>query len=98
AADFNVDGDPDLAVATLTGVQVIRNAGGGKLFAPGAVEIGGSGSPMFALRLNGDVHQDIVVESFGPPNGIGSVLTLYGDGTGQFPQRFNGPGSWGFAG
>ncbi len=94
-ADFSVDGHPDLAVATQTGVQVIRNLGAGKLAAPGAIEVGGSGGPMYALRLNADVHQDIVMEPAFPPNGIGYVMTIYGDGTGQFPQRFNsGQGSY----
>jgi hypothetical protein len=88
-SDFNGDGRPDLALATLGGVQVIRNAGGGKLYAPGAIQAGGTGGPaLYAVLLNGDAHQDLTVESIGP-FGFGTLLALYGDGTGQFPQRFN---------
>jgi len=88
AADVRGDGLPGLAIATLTGVQVLKNVGGGILYAPGAVQLAGTGADLFALQMNGDSHTDVVVESIAP-FGFGTILALYGDGTGQFPQRFN---------
>jgi hypothetical protein len=88
SADFNGDGQPDLAIATQNGIQLVRNVGGGKFFAQTAIELGGTGGDLFALRLNGDAHQDLTVESYIGPNGLGNLLVLYGDGVGQFPQRF----------
>jgi Bacterial Ig-like domain (group 3)/FG-GAP-like repeat len=86
--DFTGDGIPDLAISTLTGVQVFRTLAGGALLAQGAVQISGYGSALYAVPLNSDGHIDLAAESLGP-FGFGSIVALYGNGAGQFPQHFN---------
>ena len=78
----------DLAVGTLSAWNILRNIGGGKLYAPTAIEdYKISSKSAYAVRLNGDAHLDLAVEAQGR-YGFGTIISLFGDGTGQFPQRF----------
>ena len=60
--DFNGDGRPDLAVSTPTGVEVLRNSGGGQLFAPVSVAHFGPFHPgtTYAADVNHDGIPDLV--------------------------------------
>ena len=70
-------------------MQILRNIGGGKLYAPTAIEdYKISSKSAYAVRLNGDAHLDLAVEAQGR-YGFGTIISLFGDGTGQFPQRFD---------
>ena len=87
-ADLNRDGRLDLAVGTSSGVQILRNVGSGKFYAPTAIENYQVSTSAYAVPLNGDAHMDLAVETHGS-FGLGTTVSLYGDGTGQFPQRYN---------
>jgi hypothetical protein len=60
-ADFNGDGKPDIALATMIGVQVLSNIGGGVLDAPGSVEVFQYTGQVFADDFNGDGKLDLAV-------------------------------------
>ena len=86
AADMNGDGRLDLAAASPQGIQILRNVGGGRFYAPTSLVIGPTEQlQAFATDVDRDGHTDLVVEA---QNGYGydSPYTFFGDGTGRFPR------------
>ncbi len=77
--DFNHDGKPDLAVNTLTAVQIMYGNGDGS-FSPGPQVIPANGTPnrAWAIDLNGDGNADLIVDSRSiTSNGPDSATTQY---------------------
>ncbi len=84
-ADLNGDGKPDVAIATILGVDVLMNAGTGILNAPGSVEVFQYTGQIFADDFNHDGNSDLAVETAGIEGVIiGSVEVLNGNGKGAF--------------
>lgn len=81
--DFNGDQKPDVAVATVLGVDVLLNLGGGVLHAPASVEVGYLTGKMFATDFNSDGHLDLAVETFGFDGNVSEVNLVTGDGKGN---------------
>jgi Bacterial Ig-like domain (group 3)/FG-GAP-like repeat len=54
--DLNGDGRPDLTIASKNGVEVLLNAGGGKLIAPQSVDLRKETTPF--RTLSGDLNND----------------------------------------
>jgi hypothetical protein len=59
--DLNGDGRPDLTISAQTGVEVLRNTGGGRLLAPGSVDLPVQPIPFltYASDLNHDGIPDL---------------------------------------
>jgi hypothetical protein len=84
-ADLNGDGKPDVALASVHGVNVLMNLGGGVLNAPGSVEVGQLTGQIFATDFNADGHNDLAVATSGIEGVlIGDVIALLGNGKGNF--------------
>jgi len=91
--DFNNDGRPDVEVASVSGIDVLMNLGGGVLHAPASVEIGQLTAQMFPADLNGDGHKDLAVATLGPNGIYGGIDVLAGHGNGTLtmtPYAFPG--------
>jgi len=90
-ADFNGDGNADLAVADYGGGDVTVLLGNGAAaFTPSAGSPFPAGTNPFSLTVadfNGDGHADIAVANQGSNN----VTLLLGDGTGGFTQAAGSP-------
>ena len=80
-ADFNGDGEPDIAVASGE-LWILVSSGNGAFKTPVAITLGSgvSASGIAAADFNGDGKQDLVVGDF---NGSG-VYVLLGNGDGTF--------------
>lgn len=91
SADFNRDGHPDLAVATLSGFSILLGTGhAASPFTRGpVVAVPNPGCPLLA-DINRDGIPDLVVAS-GPYHGAGSVLTFFGVGDGTFTPGPSSP-------
>ena len=83
AADFDEDGNLDLAVSVWTtsgnGVRVFLGNGGGGFIAGPVVATGSFPMELTAADLNHDNHIDLVAGNSGPP-----ILILLGDGDANF--------------
>jgi hypothetical protein len=97
-ADFNVDGNPDLAVSTLGSdgngnglVSVLFGNGDGTFQPSASVVVGAGADSIVAADLNNDGKPDIVVDSSLAFNGSISVVLGNGDSTFQnFTSYLNG--------
>ena len=92
--DFNLDGQPDLAIQpawpTWPSLRVFLGVGNGAFRSvwDGAIEW--NGTVLYSLGV-GDFDHDGFPDLAGP-GGSGHILYLWGDGTGAFtPQKVNGP-------
>ena len=91
-ADFNRDGNPDIAVAFASGISVMYGDGKGGFSAPNVVMTVGSTQGIFALGVgdfDADAHADIAVALTNAPCNQGGcassdVHILYGNGSGSF--------------
>lgn len=83
AADFNVDGKPDLAVVGST-LSILRNNGGGG-FVPKVDYPAGAGNDVAAADFNGDGKPDLAIAKRGQK----SVLILLNNGDGTFDTGIN---------
>jgi hypothetical protein len=100
AADFDEDGDTDLAVSTnisqaVVGdgdVSILANDGTGVFGPPTSVFVAHEPRTMATADMNGDEHADLIVtcNSSDSYNSHGIVWVLLGDGHGAFPTH-NGP-------
>jgi Calx-beta domain/FG-GAP-like repeat/FG-GAP repeat len=86
-ADFNRDGNPDLAVATHTGntVSVLLGQGDGSFDGPVAYGAGLVANAVAACDFNGDGNPDLAVAN----RGSGNVSVLLGKGDGTFQSAVN---------
>ena len=83
--DFNVDGDPDLAVALTTGQVELRYGDGAGNFSFGALLLAGQGilkQGLASADLNGDNRDDLV--ALANPGGMGKAVVLLSLSTGGF--------------
>ena len=87
-ADFNGDGNLDVAVATLRGVEVLLGKGDGTFSAAKLYPTGLDPISVVAADFNGDGITDLaaVVNSYQP---YVAVLLGNGDGTFQHPVKFS---------
>jgi uncharacterized protein (TIGR03437 family) len=90
-ADFNGDGNPDLAIANITSNNVTVLLGNGTGFftpAPGSpFAVGTSPVSMAMADFNGDLIPDLAIANFGSNN----VTVLLGAGTGAFKPATGSP-------
>src|SRR3954451_13648746 len=70
--DFNADGDPDLAVATNSGISILTGGIGGTFSGPTNIAVGGGASAIAVGDFNQDLDPDLVVV------GNGGVSTFLG--------------------
>ena len=93
--DFNHDGRPDIAVATVNGVSVLLNGGGGAMTAPSNYYAYGGNAAVLTGDFNGDGNLDICVV----PDSSNPVTLLCGDGKGSFPvQSYPAGTGYGYSG
>jgi hypothetical protein len=91
SADFNGDGNPDLAVTNSDGssnsVSVLLNKGDGTGSFGAATDfpVGSGPNGITSLLFNNDVHPDLAVTNYGSNN----VSVLLGDGQGSFGAATN---------
>ena len=78
AGDFNNDGNPDVAVATYSGIFLLAGNGDGTFRTAVAVETAASASALIAADFNGDGNQDLVALS------NGNIVLYPGNGDGTF--------------
>ncbi len=101
-ADFNKDGNPDLAVANLadnTVTVLLGNGSGGFTAASGSPFGTGAGSQPFSVAagdFNGDGNPDLAIANSGA-NGGNSVTVLLGNGSGGFTAASGSPFAVGYA-
>ena len=93
-ADFNNDGEPDLAIANKSGnnVTVLLGAGGGG-FTPAIgspFTVGTDPESIAVGDFNGDGNMDLAVANYNN-GGTGSVTVLLGDGMGGFTVDAGSP-------
>ena len=96
-ADFNADGNPDLALVTSSVVDVLLGKGDGTFQPKVFYFVSSFASSLVAADFNGDGRTDIAAA--GNPNG-GSVDVLIGKGDGTFQEATHfpcGPGPQGLA-
>jgi hypothetical protein len=87
-ADFNADGNQDVAVANNAGdIKVFFGTGKGTLEKPTTYKLAGTPVAVAAEDLNGDHHPDLAVAQAGN----GSVAVLLNDGTGHFKRPVSYP-------
>jgi hypothetical protein len=80
-ADFNGDGNADLAVSDITGAaSILAGNGTGGFGAPVPFSAGAQPYTVVTADLNGDGHLDLVLPNFGPAK----VSVLLGNGNGSF--------------
>lgn len=95
AADFDEDGDLDLAVTdiSLRGVHVLLNQGGGRLVPSGFVPVPAQYPRGLATAdLDGDGHADLAVGSGNSGDSYGNAISLLlGDGAGGFTRIDESP-------
>ena len=90
AADFNGDGNPDLAVSAV-GLTLLVGVGDGT-FQPGPIYDTGGVESFFALPgdVNGDGKKDLIMSNDCASDcSSGSVVTLIGNGNGTFQAPAN---------
>ena len=82
AADYDGDGDADLAIANSGSsfLTIQKNNGGGTFTAPTNVAYPGGGESIFAADLDGDGDLDLATAN----KSVGSVSIRFNDGTGAF--------------
>jgi hypothetical protein len=79
-ADFNADGNPDVALGGQDGIAILLGASGGTFKAPAMFS---ADSHIHSLAL-GDFNGDGFVDLAAVDDNAGKVLVFHGDGTGAF--------------
>jgi hypothetical protein len=95
-ADFNADGNPDLAVGAPAAVEILNGNGDGTFQGPVSYAFASGGPLLVVGDFNNDHKLDIVAVAGG--HGNPSLLLGNGDGTFQAAQKIaSGPASYGAA-
>jgi hypothetical protein len=81
-ADFNGDGDPDLATLYATSVRVLAGGTGGTFSAPVAYDVGPDGRALEVADVNGDGDPDLVVGHMDDDQGQGGRIAVLLGGAG----------------
>jgi FG-GAP-like repeat/Abnormal spindle-like microcephaly-assoc'd, ASPM-SPD-2-Hydin len=97
--DFNNDGVPDLAIASVNQpgpeVQIYLGRGDGTFRSPATYDVGTGTGPIAVADLNGDGNLDLVVVNGACPNDVcyDSVSVSFGNGDGTFgnPLTYSTP-------
>src|SRR4051794_13195588 len=102
--DFNADGDPDIAIATNSGIAILTGSVGGAFSGPTNIAVSGGASAIAVGDFNPDVDSDpdlVVVGNGGVSTFLGAVGSTFTTGQvmadGNFPDGlavgdFNGDG------
>ena len=87
AADFDGDGDMDIAIANISSndVSILLNNGAGGFSAGGTVAVGGNAFSVVATDFDGDGDMDIAVANFG----LDVISIRLNDGAGNFSGTTN---------